>query len=955
MIRRKKHILLAALLFDCLLFAVANLFGQGKQEIIQGLLKGTDGLALPGASVSIKGSSRSVITDDFGHYSIAAAIGETIVFTSVGYKRLEHVITSAESVNMVLVPSYSNLEEVIMTGYTSQKVKDITGSVASVKPRDLVAIPAGQVEQMLQGRVAGLSVISTGEPGGAVNIRLRGIGNFGDVTPLYIIDGVPGDINSLNPYDIESLQVLKDAGAYSIYGVRGANGVIVVTTRKGRSGRARISYDFRVWQTEPLQSPKRLSPQENANLLWLAKRNSGQVDSLGNPSDALYGNGPNPVLPDYLYAGPNRTALFEGDPLVADSLYNLDPDKGPLYQIVRFNKSGTDWFHELYKPALSQEHDVNVSGGSDKNQYLFSMGYLDQQGTLLNTYLKRFTGRVNTQFQVMNNFRIGENLQISYTDNPQSSKLVNGGGRSDAGEAIGFNPAAPVYDIRGNFTGGVNHVNGGSPEDNPVARRTFAKDNKSKTWRILGNAFAELDFLKYFSARSSFGGNYTNFYNYSFSRASFAYPQAGGPNTLNESSGYLSSWIWTNTVSFSKIFYKYHSLKLLAGGEMINNFNREMGGSAQNLAFTDPNYWLLTNGDGLTKTNYSIASISKLQSYISRLEYGFKDRYLLTVNLRHDGSSVFGPKNRYGWFPSVGLAWLPTEEKFLRESRWLTHMKLRFSYGKTGFYGNTDPANQFTLYGGGPADAFYDINGNNSGSIQRGFRVVRLGNPKTGWQQDEQFNAGLDLELWKGKLSINADWYQKNSQGLLFPVALPDILGDVIPPNVNVGNIRNSGIDLTVGSRGSLNKNWQWDVLGTFTHYNNKILKLNDLPFFEDFFGGVRNQVGNPMSMFWGYKVLGYFKDSGDVAKSPYQDGAAPGRFKYADVGSLDSLGRVQSVPDGKISDADRVFVGNPHPKFTMGLNLGLRFRSFDFSTFFFGSFGNDVFNVTNSLNVYTG
>jgi TonB-dependent SusC/RagA subfamily outer membrane receptor len=360
------------LLLSCLFFAVTALYSQGKLEIIQGIVKGNDDAVLAGATVSIKGSSRSVVTDETGHFSIQAAIGETMVFTSVGYKSQDHMIKSTETVNIVLVRSYSNLEEVIMTGYTSQKVKDITGSVASVKPRDLVSIPTGQVEQMLQGRVAGLSVISTGEPGGAVNIRLHGIGNFGDVTPLYIIDGVPGDINSLNAYDIESLQVLKDAGAYSIYGVRGANGVIVVTTRKGRPGKAKISYDFRVWLAEPLSSPKRLSPQENADLLWLAKKNSGQVDAQGNPSDPLYGNGPNPVLPDYLYAGPNRTALFEGDPLVADSLYNLDPDKGPLYQIVKFNKSGTDWFHELYKPAISQEHTVNVSGGNEKNLYLFS-------------------------------------------------------------------------------------------------------------------------------------------------------------------------------------------------------------------------------------------------------------------------------------------------------------------------------------------------------------------------------------------------------------------------------------------------------------------------------------------------------------------------------------------------------------------------------------------------------
>jgi TonB-linked SusC/RagA family outer membrane protein len=381
---------------------------------------------------------------------------------------------------------------------------------------------------------------------------------------------------------------------------------------------------------------------------------------------------------------------------------------------------------------------------------------------------------------------------------------------------------------------------------------------------------------------------------------------------------------------------------------MINSNNRQNSEVAYGLAFNDPNYWLLTNGTYQalgSNPNSSVASISKLLSFIGRVEYGFNDKYFVTGNLRRDGSSLFGPENRYGWFPSVGAAWRITEEKFMSNLKWLTDVKLRGSWGKTGFYGNTDPANQFTLFGGNPLDAFYDINGTSgNGNIQPGYRVVRVGNPKTGWQQDEVIDIGIESILWNGKLNVTADWYRKNSKGLLFQVALPDLLGDVIPPNVNVGNILNSGVDLSIGSKGNFTKKWSWDALLTFTTYTNKILKLNTLPYFFDAGNWVKNQVGHPISSFYGYKVIGYFNDTADIARSPYQSNAKPGEFKYLDANKNDS-----------INDADRVFLGNPNPKFTIGFNIGMRFSNFDLSAFFYGSFGNDVLNMWRNNNIFTG
>jgi len=923
----------------CLSLVFISSLGQQK---ISGVVITEGNQPLNGATVNLKNSALTTITGSDGSFTLEAKKGDILEISFIGYKTQQIKLADESAIKVSLQLAMNSLDEVVVTGYTSQRIKEITGSVSMVKPRDLVSIPAGQVEQMLQGRAAGLTVITSGEPGAPTTIRLHGLGNFGELTPLYIIDGTPGDINSINPYDIESLQVLKDAAAYSVYGVRGANGVIIVTTKRGRPGKTRITYEGYVGWQQPLKKGfDMLSPQENAEMIWQKKINSKEFGPNGNPEHPLYGNGPVPVLPDYLFAGPYE-GLHSGDPRAADSLYSLDP--AHFYQIVTFNKIGTDWFHEMYKPAFSQNHTLSASGGNEKSQYFFSLGYLDQEGTMINTYLKRFSARINTEFNYGNKFRIGENLQLSYTDNPQSNKYGSAY-PNDADQAILTDPSWPVYDIRGAWNPGAK--SGVGPDDNPVGRRVLSKNNKQKVWEAFGNVFAALDFLKYFTAKTSVGGSLTNFYSYAFDYAAYDYPNAGFPNALVETSGYLSSLTWTTTLSFSRTISE-HSLKALVGTELVNNNNRQMGGSASNFPYSDPNYWLLNNGAPSTSTNYTIAGITNLSSFISQIDYAFKDRYFFRATLRNDGSSVFGPQNRFGWFPAISAAWRLTEENFLRKTSWLTELKLRLSWGKTGFYGNTDPANQFTLYGGNPYDAYYDINGNSTGNIQRGYRTVRLGNPRTGWQEDEVFNTGIDGIFWNGKMTIMVDGYVKRTKGLLFPVTLPALLGDFLLPNVNVGNIRNAGIDLTIGSKGRFSKKWHWDIQATFSHYDNKIIKLNDVPYFFDALGTVKNEVGHPIGSFFGYQIIGFFEDDNDVLKSPKQPAAKPGRFKYADTNGRDTVtGQLTGIPDGKINEADRVHFGNPHPDFTLGLQIAFSYENFDFSTFFYSSVGNDVLNLT--------
>ncbi len=921
--------------FICTLFLLCiTTFGQQK---ITGVITGVDHTPLFSATVTVKKTYRATTTDANGYFSIEAKTGDILIISYVGYMTKEVKLNNETSLKISLYESITNLDEIVVTGYTSQKIKEVTGSVSVVKPKELVAVPAGQVEQMLQGRVAGLTVITSGEPGAQSQVYLHGPGNFGNVKPLYIIDGVEGDINSLNPYDIESIQVLKDAGAYSIYGVRGANGVIVVTTKKGKGSKPKLSYDFYVGTTRPLSKGlDLLAPQEQADLEWLALKNSGQT-----PSDPLYGNGPKPVLPDYLYAG-SYIGLFKGDPRADASWYNIDSTAGPIYAIVPFNKAGTDWFHELFNPATSQNHTITVSGGGDKGHYLLSFGYLDQQGTYLNTYLKRFTTRINTEFTLLNTIRIGENLQLSYSENHRVGSID---------PALTFFPFLPVYDIKGNSTNyGPSFGNGYAapgPASNPVTARILSKDDKFNNWEVFGNAYAEVDFLKSFTLRTSFGGPLNYYYSYNFNYGSYEPPPpsaAGYPNSFSEWSGYNSSWTWTNTLNYSKIL-KDHQIKVLIGTEEKSNYNRELGGKRTGYASNSPLYRFLSTGRPTGLTNYSFGGTSYLYSFLSQAEYSYREKYFFRATLRRDGSSVFGSENRFGWFPAVGVAWRMTEENFMKESKWITDLKLRGSWGKTGFDGNTNPSNQYTLYGGGAGASYYDIFGNSIGNIAEGFRPIRFGNAKTSWQEDVVTNIGFDAVLWNGKLNLTADWYNKNSTGLLFPVSLPALLGEATPPNINVGDVKNTGIDLTLGSKGRFSKNSGWDLSVTFSHYNNKIVKLNDLPFFDDMFGIVRNEVGYPVSSFFGYKIIGFFKDDADVAKSPEQTAAAPGRFKYLDAND-----------DGKITGDDRIHFGNPNPDFTLGLNIGFNYKNFDFTTFFYGSFGNDIYNnYKRQTDLYSG
>ena len=434
---------------------------------------------IQGASVLVKGTNIGVQTNSEGVFTISTPdLNSTLAISVVGYTPEEMQLNGQTSINFSLTPTVSTLNEIVVTGYTAQKKKDLTGAVTVVNVEDMNRQPTAQVNNQLQGQASGVTIIGSGQPGKEPQVRIRGINTFGNNTPLYVIDGVPTqNVSDINPNDISSLQVLKDAGAASIYGSRASNGVIIITTKKGKSGKASVSYDAYVGTQQPQKGNvwHVLSPQEMAQLKFNALANSGTPVTDSTP-DALYGGGAVPRLPDYLYP----TGAMEGDPRVDPSLYNVDPNYtnsaalGGFYHIVKTNKDGTDWFHEIFNPAGITSHNLSVSGGTDKGRYLMSMNYFNQQGTLINTFLKRYTLRANTQFTIGNHIRVGENLEYSITRNPQIGDLAEG---SAIGMSFREQPIIPVYDIKGNYAGTYGGQVGNA--NNPLAIQRRSANNKS--------------------------------------------------------------------------------------------------------------------------------------------------------------------------------------------------------------------------------------------------------------------------------------------------------------------------------------------------------------------------------------------------------------------------------------------------------------------------------------------
>ena len=908
--------------FQIILILVAlcqtALFAQTSR--VTGKVTGPDNKPVAGASVTISGTTNGTVTDTDGNFTLSVPANASLFINSIGFASQIIKVSNSSSLSVQLVPGESSkLDEVVVTGYSVQRKKDIVGSVAVVDVKALKSAPSSSAMQALQGQASGVDVTNNGSPGAPSLIFIRGITGFSN-TPLVLIDGIQGDINNVPADDVESIQVLKDAGAAAIYGARGSNGVIVITTRKGKSGTPAVTYDsyynFQI-------------PNKGSSLNTISAQEYSSIMTSINLSSALFAGG---KLPDFLWRGPNgRGVGAAGDPNVNPALYNFDrANRSKNYIISQVNKNGQggDVYDAIFRPALMMNHSVSASGGTDRANYLFSLGYLDQQGTLENTYLKRYNVRANTTFKIKDNIRMGENLNIYYNDNPQSPANGNFG---PIQQAFSHLPFLPLYDIAGNYAGAF-----AGPGDevgdwgNAKADVTLVDNNRRRSYGLIGNVFLEIDFLQHFTARTSFGGAISNFYDQTYKYIDYWKASGGSDNSLTENSGFATTAQWTNSLAYKNEFGK-HNLSVLVGSESIENKSRGLSASGQRFLVDDYNYLVLRNAQVFNSNPTTTSSEDALFSIFSRIDYSYNDKYLLGFTIRRDGFSAFGPDKKYGVFPALALGWRVSQENFMKDVSWVNDLKIRGSYGIMGNKEGINPTNSYSTYSQNPRLSYYDINGAGNAIVQ-GFFPQQNGNTFTSWEENKLFNIGFDATILKNKLDLSADYYKKSTNGLLRPVQVPYTAGEARSPFVNIGDVENKGVDITATYRGSIAKDFQFSVGVNFTTYKNKIIKLEAPGYFDE--GIVRFQEGHPMTSFYGYKIIGVFNDSNQVKRSPVQQDAAAGRYQYFDADGNDT-----------ISSLDRVHFGDANPSFTMGVNLGAKYKNFDFTAIIYTSQGNDIYN----------
>jgi len=947
---------LSFLLLSFSLFAQTTITGK--------VIGSTDKQPVPFATVQVKGERGATQTATDGTFTIRLTKSTgTVVISAVGFETQQVPITGSTAALGILTlnASSSTLNDIVVTGYTSQKKKDITGAVSVVNVADMKGVPGTSTEALLQGQTAGVTVINSGSPGGGSQVLVRGITSIGNVSPLVIIDGVQSNMHDLNIADIESVQVLKDAGAVAIYGIQGSNGVVVITTKHGKGAKPTISYDGFAGVQEPLKNGFNLGGSQNyADVLWLQYYNDGLVPGnlwLG-PGGSSYAP---PTLPAYLAptpyistAGglvPNTAYVSEQNP----STYNIVSN-----QITKTNLGGTDWFHEIFKPAAWTQHTISASAGSEKSSYYVSLSYLDQQGTLINTYNKRYSARVNTTFAVKDHIRVGENLWVFWKQNP-----LLGSGNQSEGNAISMSyripPLIPVYDVEGNYAG--THSFTINNAGNPVAMQQRTANNLTNDVQINGNAFVDVDFLKHFTIHTSIGGSFDNLYFYNFTATPYENAEGStAPNTFSEGSEFNTYWVWTNTLSYKQDFGKL-SVKALAGTEAKSYDGRGVQGTEGGYFSSSPLYWTLSTGTPATATTQSYANNpsspqvagnpytffpyqSTIYSQFGRVDLGYQDKYLLSGTLRRDQSSVFASGHQSGIFPSVSGAWRVSGEDFMSNITWIKDLKLRGSWGKSGNLSNVPSTNPYNLASNSAFGSYYDLGGTSTSS-QLGFYSSQIGNTQTTWENDILTDVGVDASIQH--FDLTADYFKKKISGLLFQPTLPNTVGGPASPYVNFGDIENTGVDFSIAYHDQVNRDFRFGVSVTGTHYVSKVLSMPGLQYYSIPSTGSsrlppfsRMQPGSAIGEFYGYKVIGYFQNAADVAKSPTQAGAAPGAFKFADL-------------DGgsAIDPGDETYIGNPNPKLTYGVNLNASFKNFDFFASFYGSYGNDIFNYIKYWTVF--
>ncbi|MFO7573624.1 MAG: TonB-dependent receptor [Bacteroidales bacterium] len=927
------------LLFGTIQLSAVNAFpDDDQQRTVTGRITDEGGNGLVGVNIVEKGTTNGAISNVDGGYTLnLTTANPVLVFSFVGYSTAEENVGTRTTVNVVLLESISALEEIVVVGYTTQVRKNLSGSISTVQADQLKMRQEPAALASLQGIASGVTVSTANRPGGDAIIRIRGVGTINNSEPLYVIDGVPSGVgNNLSSSDIESITILKDAASAAIYGARGANGVILVTTKRGRAGQQpSIEFNYRAGMHMSANQYDLLNTQEYAEAVWLSYKNRGVA-----PNHAQYGSGTTPVIPDYILPAGKK----EGDPSVNPALYNY-----PDYVIFKANKEGTNWYDEIYQKGVVQEFDLSVRGGGNRSSYAFSANYLDENGLLIHTNFKRYTFRLNSDTQFNDWFKAGQSLQVIYIN--EHGNLGQSGEGTPISQAYRAQPIIPVYDIEGNFAGSRAPEMGNA--SNPVRDLYVARNNNGQWARALGNFYGEITLMKGLTVKSLLGYNFGQWNYKGYTIPNYEHSEPNRVNGHNANSSFGLQWNWTNTLNYIAAFGTAHKLNVVLGTEAIESNDENLGASRSQYFSEDPSYMWLNSGE-INKDNYGSGSSWSLFSMFGRVNYDFMGRYLVEATIRRDGSSRFGTNSRYGVFPAFSVGWTLSEESFMSGAKgFINFLKLRAGWGMSGNdrIGNY---NSYSTFASNKYTAAYALDGSNLTAFT-GFQPSALGNPDVTWETTTTMNAGVDAMLINNNMTVAFDLWQRNTSDMLFQQPIPNVSGLASPPYVNVAEMKNTGFDLELGYRNTaMDGKFRYGLKATLSRYTNEILKL--APGVNYIAGSserqveyTRAQVGTAFPEFFGYEVEGIFQTAEEAAAHPVFQGTsynAPGHFKFKNQLTVDTNNDgIPDAVDDVISPADRTYIGNPHPDFTGGLNIDLGLGNFDFYMFFYGSYGNDIIN----------
>ena len=864
-----------------------------------------------GATVMEKGTTNGTVTDFDGNFKLKVEAGKTLVFSYIGY--LTQELPAANGMTVTMQEDALTLNEVVVTGYTTQRKADLTGAVSVVSVNEIAKQNENNPMKALQGRVPGMNISATGDPSGAATVRIRGVGTLNNNDPLYIIDGVPtqSGMHELNGNDIESIQVLKDAASASIYGSRAANGVIIITTKKGKEGKIKVNFDASIAASFYKNKIETMNASQWGRAFWQANINDGidpNKNSLGYNFDWGYDQNGYPKL-----NGMTMNMFID--------------DKATV------RAGDTDWFDQVTRTGVVQQYNLSVSNGSERGNAFFSIGYYDNKGTIKDTKFSRLSARANADYKLFDGLvTIGENFTVNRTKGIDAP----GGILSNALE---FNPNFPIYAENGEYAQALGAY---SERENPLSMLYNTKDNEYTQWRMFGDVHLSINPFKNFTVRTTLGMDYTQ-----KEQRFFTYPIANGKmvrtdNAVEDKQEHTMRWMWNAIATYNLEIGKHRGDAMI--GMEVNRENYKFSSAKRyEYAVLNPDYMWPSAGSGKQFAEGNGNGFS-LVSFFGKVNYTYDDKYMASLTIRRDGSSRFGKNNQYGTFPSISVGWRLTQEKFMKKtSSWLDDLKLRYSWGQTG-NSEIDNNARYTLYkavvstglwGSGAAGTTYDITGSNGGyTLPNGYVRGQRGNEDIKWETTTQHNIGLDFALLRNEVYGSFDWFYKKTTDILLPMDGIAAMGEGAGQWINAGEMKNVGWEFSLGYRHKLANGFSWDINGNISRYTNEITKLPETVIANGKFGGggMFSVIGHARDSQVGYVADGLFQNQEEIDNHATQEGAGIGRIRWKDLNN-----------DGVINEADRTWIYDPTPDFAWGLNIYLQYKNFDFTMFWQGVQGRDI------------